>query len=50
MNYDLYAITKACKCLVDRVIDNLINQVMQPDLAGRADIHCGAFANGVAAL
>ena len=36
--------------LVDRVVDDLVDEVMQPRLAGRADVHRGPFAHRLEAF
>ena len=36
--------------LVDGVVDHLVDEVVQPERAGRADVHAGALANGFEAL
>src|SRR4029434_6513641 len=36
--------------LVDRVVHDLVDEVVQPTRAGRADVHAGPFANGLEAL
>ena len=36
--------------LVDGVVDDLVDQVVQPSLAGGADVHAGALADRVEAL
>ena len=36
--------------LVDGVVDDLVDQVMQPAHTGRADVHAGALAHGFEAL
>jgi hypothetical protein len=36
--------------LVDRVVHNLVDEVMQSAFAGRADVHSGALADGLKAL
>ena len=36
--------------LVDRVVDHLVDQVVQAALAGRADVHAGALADRLEAL
>jgi hypothetical protein len=41
---DVDGVTMARECLVDRVVDNLVYQVVEPILAGGADIHARAFA------
>ena len=33
--------------LVNRVVHDLINQMMQPQLTGRADVHSRPFAHGL---
>ncbi len=43
-NY-LDTVTKAPHGFINTVIGNLINQVMQTALVGRADIHAGAPSN-----
>ena len=37
-------------CLIDRVVDDLVDQVMQSALARGADVHAGALANSVEAF
>ena len=41
------AVAEAGHGLVDAVIDDLINQVVQAALVGRADVHAGALAHGL---
>lgn len=36
--------------LVDRVVDDLVHEVVQSALAGRADVHTGSLADRVQAL
>jgi hypothetical protein len=36
--------------LVDGVVDDLVDEVMQAPLGGVADVHAGAFANGIEAF
>ena len=43
-DFDLVGVTG--ERLVHRVVHYLVDQVMQSHLAGRADVHRGAFANG----
>ena len=40
---DFYMITVAGQCLVDRVVHNLVNQVVQSLFADVSDIHGGTF-------
>jgi hypothetical protein len=40
----------ACHRLVDRIIDDLPDEVVEPTLVGRADVHAGAAADGLQAL
>ncbi len=40
---DLFGV--AGKSLVDRVVDDFVDEVMQPHLAGRADVHGGTQAH-----
>jgi hypothetical protein len=35
----------AGECLVDRVVDYLIDQMVQAALTGRSDVHAGALAH-----
>src|SRR5262245_9193750 len=41
---DIDAIAIAGQCLVDRVVDDLVHQVVEAPLAGRAHIHTWALA------
>ena len=43
-------IAVACEGLVNRIINNFVNQVMQTDVARRADIHRRTLADGVASF
>ncbi len=45
---DLLGVTR--DRLVDRVVHNLVDEVVQPAGAGRADVHAGSLANGLEAL
>jgi len=36
--------------LVDAVVDDLVDQVMQPSLIGAADVHAGPLPNGLHTL
>ncbi len=47
---DADAVAVAGERLVDRVVDDLVDQVVQTARAGRADVHAGAFANRFEAL
>ena len=40
----------AGESLVDRVVDDFVDEMVQPHLAGRADVHGGAQAHGLQAL
>ena len=46
----LDALVTPCESLVDRVVDHLVDEVMEPAGARRADVHAGSLANGVEAL
>ena len=48
MDVDFRAITR--QCFIDRIVDNLIDKVVQPGLCGRPDVHCRAFADSLQAL
>ena len=50
MNRDLNAIAIAGEGFVDRVIDDLVYQMMQAALIRRADIHARSAANGFKAF
>src|SRR5438034_740393 len=50
MNNDLDRVAEAGQGFVDRIVDDLIDQMMQTDLTGRADIHRRALSDRVAAL
>ena len=43
-------IAEAGQGLVDSVVDDLVYQVVQARLAGRADVHAGPLADGLQAL
>ena len=47
---DLDAVAEAGHRLVDGVVDDLVDEVMQAALVGRADVHAGAAADGLQAL
>ncbi len=47
---DLDAVAVAGQRLVDRVVDDLPDQVVQAALAGRADVHAGPLADRLEAL
>ena len=47
---DVDAVAVAGERLVDRVVDDLVDQVVQAAHAGRADVHAGALAHGLEAL
>ena len=42
---DVDARGEACQRLVDRVVDDLVDQVVQTTGTRRADVHAGAFTN-----
>ena len=42
---DVDSVAESCKCLVDRVIDNLANKMVQSFHACVANVHGGAFAH-----
>ena len=44
MNRNLYMIAGTCKSLIDRIINNFINQMMQTSGRSGSDIHTGSFA------
>ena len=50
MDRHLDRVAKPGKGLVNRVVNDLVNQVMQPQVTGRTDVHRGAFADRIAAL
>ena len=47
---DLDAVGVAGHRLVDGVVDDLLDQVVQAALAGRADVHAGPLADRLEAL
>jgi hypothetical protein len=47
---DRYYENQAGKRFIDRVINHFVNQVMEPQLAGRSDVHRGPFAHGFASF
>ncbi len=49
-NHDVDAVAEAGHRLVDGVIDDLVDEVMQPALIGRSDVHAGAAADGLEAF
>ena len=48
LDFDVVAVTG--QSLVDGVVHDLVDQMMQAPLAGRADIHAGALAHSLQAL
>ncbi len=42
---DRYGVAIAGQGLVDRVVDDLVHQVMKAPLTGRADVHAGSLAH-----
>ena len=49
-NGHLYIVAETGQRLVDGVIDDLVHQVVQPALVGRADVHARAAAHGLQPL
>ncbi len=47
---DVHLIAVAGQCLVNRVVDDLVHQVVQPGGARRSDVHGGALANSLEAF
>ena len=47
---DLDGVAVAGERLVDGVVDDLVDEVVEAALAGRADVHAGPLANGLEAL
>jgi hypothetical protein len=47
---DLDVVAVAGQRLVDRVVDHLVDQVVQPALAGGADVHARTLADGLEPL
>ena len=45
-----YLVTVAGERFVNRVIDNLVDEVMKPAFTGRTDVHAGPLANRLKAL
>src|SRR5438132_13172578 len=43
---DLNFVRVAGESFVDRIVNNFVDQVMESEFAGRADVHGGAFAHG----
>ena len=50
MQDDLDRVAVARERLVDGVVDDLVDEVVEAALAGRADVHPGTLANGLEAL
>src|SRR5215216_6769382 len=50
MDEDLDLSGLARQGLVDRVVDDLVDEMVEPPLPGRADVHAGALANRFEAL
>ena len=50
VDHDFYTVAKAGQSLVDRVVDDLIYQMMQTSGACGTDIHAGAAANALQTL
>ena len=47
---DIYVVAVASQCLVDRVVDYFINEVVQSSWAGRTDVHTRSFSNRLKSL
>ena len=45
VNRDVHLIAESGQRLVDRVVDDLVDEVMQPGRAGRTDVHGGPLAD-----
>ncbi len=50
VDHDIDFLGVAGKRFVDRVVDDFVDEVVQPHLAGRADVHGGAQAHGFKAF
>ena len=50
MNRHRDEVVAAGQRLVDGVVDDLVDEMVQSPLTGRADVHAGAFADGLEAL
>ena len=50
MDRDFDGVAISSQCLIDRVVHHFIDQVMQAQLAGRADIHSRPLAHGLPAF
>ncbi len=50
VNRDVDLVGVSGQRLVDGVVDDLVNEVVQPARGGRSDVHAGAFANGLEPL
>jgi hypothetical protein len=50
LHVDLNVIAVARQGFVNRVVDNLVDQVMQAPRARGADVHAGALSNGLETL
>jgi hypothetical protein len=50
LHVDLNVIAVARQGFVNRVVDNLVDQVMQAPRAGGPDVHAGALSNGLETL
>ena len=50
ININLYTAAITGKCLVDRVINNLVNEVVKTAKRGRTYIHSGSFSNSLKSL
>src|ERR1700730_18449793 len=46
MHHHVDFVAKSSKGFIDRIVDHFPDQVMQPHLAGRADIHRGPQSHG----
>src|SRR5437763_16257155 len=50
VNRDRDAVGVADERFIDRVVDDFVNEVVESSLRRRADVHTGAFANGLEPL
>ena len=46
-NRDFDSVAIPRESLVDRVVDNFINEVVKPALTGRPDVHSGTLTDGL---
>jgi hypothetical protein len=50
LHEDLDVVTVARESFINRVVDHLVNQVVQTPWPGGANVHAGALSNGFEAL